>query len=67
MRFTYLLVEGAGYWTAECQETNAMGEGMTRGEAIASLREALVERLFRPDAVAPPPEVNQEPIELVPA
>ncbi|MCL2724304.1 MAG: hypothetical protein FWD69_07695 [Polyangiaceae bacterium] len=65
MRFTYVLVEEVDCWAAECQEADAIGEGITRNEAVASLRQALLERLFRPDAVAPPSEANTTSIELI--
>jgi hypothetical protein len=64
MRFTYRLVRDAGGWLAECVESEVAGEGKSSKEAGASLRRALEERMFRPDAVAPPPEAEHEPIEL---
>lgn len=67
MKFTYLLIREISGWTAECIEADAIGEGITRTEAVASLREALEERMFRPDAVAPPSKPDASPIELVPA
>lgn len=56
MKFTYRLQTVHCGWIAECVESDAMGEGKTEREAIASLRESLEERMFRPDAVAPPSE-----------
>jgi hypothetical protein len=67
MKFTYELTEDDGRWIAECVESDAVGEGKTVDDAIASLRRSLEERLFRPDAVAPPPVTKHAPIELVAA
>lgn len=64
MKFTYRLVNEAGGWLAECVESEAMGEGRTREEAIGSLRRALEERMGRPDAVAPPPSQPRPVIDL---
>ncbi len=54
MKFTYCLIRDADGWLAECAETDAAGEGKTSQEAVESLRTMLRERMFRPDAVAPP-------------
>lgn len=68
MKLTYRLVRDAAGWVAECVETEAAGEGRTEGDAVAALKNALVERLFRPDAVAPPSRPEPAPeIELEPA
>lgn len=64
MKFTYRLVHDTGGWLAECVESEAMGEGRTREEAIASLRRALEERMYRPDAVAPPASQPRPVIDL---
>jgi hypothetical protein len=64
MKFTYRLQKQANAWLAECVECEAMGEGGTQSEALDSLRASLEERMFRPDAVAPPPEEAHAPIEL---
>ncbi len=64
MKFTYRLQKEQSGWLAECVESDAMGEGKTEMEAVASLRESLEERMFRPDAVAPPPEAPHAPIVL---
>ena len=65
MRFTYRLQEDASGWLAECVESDAMGAGKTQNDAVQSLRTSLEERMFRPDAVAPPSEESRAPIELV--
>lgn len=66
MKLTYRLVSSPPGWIAECLDTEAAGEGATVEEAIASLRDAIEERLFRPDAVAPPSHPEKPPeIELV--
>lgn len=65
MRFTYRLMQDAGTWVAECLEADAEGEGKTESEAIDSLRKALEEHMFRPDAVAPPSRPTQPTIDLV--
>ncbi|MBS2018190.1 MAG: hypothetical protein JST00_35290 [Deltaproteobacteria bacterium] len=64
MKLTYRLVEDASGWVAECIETDAAGEGKTSQAAVEALRKALEERMFRPDAVAPPSKTEREVIEL---
>jgi hypothetical protein len=64
MKFTYRLIKDASGWLAECIESDAAGEGKTAREAVESLRASLEERMFRPDAVAPPPETEHTRIEL---
>jgi hypothetical protein len=65
MRFSYRLVRDARGWVAECVESEAAGEGTSAQEAVASLRRSLEERMFRPDAVAPPSHPTADAIELV--
>jgi hypothetical protein len=65
MRFAYRLVRDKSRYVAECVESDAVGEGTTANAAIASLRASLQERMFRPDAVAPPSEEVETQIELV--
>jgi hypothetical protein len=65
MKFTYQLTQEDGGWVAECVESDAVGEGKTAEAAVASLRKSLEERLFRPDAVAPPSDPKRAPIDLV--
>jgi hypothetical protein len=65
MRFTYRLIQHRDGCIAECMESEAAGEGRTAKEAIESLRVALKERMFRPDAIAPPAEPAEGAIELV--
>jgi hypothetical protein len=68
MRFSYRLEREQTGWIAACQESDAMGEGKTPVEAVEALRKALEERMFRPDAVAPPSQPSERPsapIELV--
>ena len=65
MRFSYRLIKDANGYVAECVETDAVGEGKTSSAAIGSLKTALEERMFRPDAVAPPAKQPDEEIELV--
>lgn len=67
MKFTYQLVQETNGWVAECIETDAVGEGKTAEAALVSLKRSLEERMFRPDAVAPPSGDERAPIELVPA
>ena len=65
MTFTYRLQKEQSSWLATCVESDAMGEGKTEQEAVASLRQSIVERMFRPDAVAPPAqEAPHAPIHL---
>lgn len=65
MRFTYRLHPEKNGFLASCVESDALGEGPSEQAAVASLREALEERMFRPDAVAPPSRQPDESIELV--
>ncbi len=65
MRFTYRLIRHRNGCIAECMESEAAGEGRTAKEAVESLRIALAERMFRPDAIAPPAEPTESAIELV--
>lgn len=69
MKLSYRLKQTRGpspCWVAECLDAEAMGEGVTEGDAVASLEAALRERLLRPDAVAPPSRPTPAPeIELV--
>ena len=64
MKFTYQLIEDGSGWVAECIESDTAGTGKTSGEAVESLRASLEERMFRPDAIAPPPEAEHVLIEL---
>jgi hypothetical protein len=64
MKFTYHLIKDANGYVAQCVEAEAAGEGKSSKEAVASLRVSLEERMFRPDAVAPPPETPHSAIEL---
>jgi hypothetical protein len=65
LRFSYRLIKDANGFVAECSETDAIGEGKTASAAVESLRYALKERMFRPDAVAPPTDQPETEIELV--
>ena len=67
MKFSYRLQEEPSGWLAHCVESDAMGEGKTEQDAIRSLREALEERMFRPDAIAPPEQEVRSTIELTAA
>ena len=64
MKFSYRLIKDANGYLAECVESDAAGEGKSANEAVVSLRQSLEERMFRPDAVAPPPETEHATIEL---
>jgi len=64
MMFTYRLVKDANGWLAECVESEVAGVGKTSQEAVESLRSSLAERMFRPDAVAPPPSTEHSRIDL---
>lgn len=64
MRFSYRLVREASGFVAECVESEAVGEGTSAREAVASLKTSLEERMLRPDAVAPPSRPTAETIEL---
>ncbi|MBX3229143.1 MAG: hypothetical protein KIT84_02320 [Labilithrix sp.] len=65
MRFSYRLIRDRRGYLAECLEAEAAGEGKTAAEAVESLRALLHERMFRPDAVAPPSATEESTIELV--
>jgi hypothetical protein len=65
MRFTYRLIRDRSGFVAECVESEAAGEGKTAKDAVEALRKSLEERMFRPDAVAPPEEPAESVIELV--
>lgn len=67
MKFRYELVEEDEGWVAECLEADVMGNGQTADEAVEALREALQDRLSRPDATAPPEHPVEAKIELEPA
>ena len=64
MKFTYHLIRAACGYAAECVESEAVGEGKTPEQALESLRASLEEQMFRPNAVAPPPEAPPSAIEL---
>lgn len=64
MKVSAILTQAAGRWLAECEEVDRTGEGGTPDEAIASLREALRD-YFDVEAVAPPPQAEPEPIDIV--
>ena len=65
MKFSYRLIRDRGSVVAECIESETAGEGKTVKEAVESLRRSLEERMFRPDAVAPPSSQTKGVIELV--
>ena len=65
MKFSYRLIRDKNGFLAECIESEAAGEGKTAKDAVESLRKALEERMFRPDAVAPPSTPTGSAIELV--
>lgn len=65
MLFTYRLIRDKEGFVAECVESEAAGEGKTAKDAVESLRAALEERMFRPDAVAPPSQPTATSIERV--
>jgi hypothetical protein len=66
VHFTYRLEhddEDDLFW-AECIELDVAGEGSDETAAVDSLRELLLERLYRPDAIAPPAAIPLMSIEL---
>ncbi len=65
MRFSYRLIQDKNGYVAECCESEVAGEGKTAKEAVGALRTSLEERMFRPDAVAPPRDATKDTIELV--
>lgn len=65
MRFSYRLTKEASGFVAECVEADAAAEARTREGAVEALRRALEERMYRPDAIAPPSHPNADRIDLV--
>lgn len=65
MTFSYRLIRDKSGFVAECVESEAAGEGKTAKDAVDALRRSLEERMFRPDAVAPPSRPAEGTIELV--
>jgi hypothetical protein len=64
MRVSAVLTQMPDLWVAECEEVDRTGEGRTPDEALACLRQALME-YFDVEAVAPPAETVASPIEIV--
>ena len=64
MRVSAVLTQTSGRWVAHCEEVDRAGEGDTPDQAVASLREALLEYFGHTEAVAPPAESQVEPIEI---
>jgi len=64
MKLTYRLIKDANGYVAECVESDAAGEGKSARDAVEALRASLEERMFRPDAVAPPASGPHSTIEL---
>jgi hypothetical protein len=55
-----------GGFLAECTEYAVEGEGATVALAIEALREAIYERVLRPEAVgAPPADPKRETVEII--
>jgi hypothetical protein len=55
-----------GGFLAECTDYAVEGEGATVALAVEALREAIYERVLRPEAVgAPPADPKREPVEVV--
>lgn len=52
--YTYRLKNIDTGFLAECCEMSVAAEGTSEDEAVSCLRQALVERLREPNAVAPP-------------
>jgi predicted RNase H-like HicB family nuclease len=65
MKVSAVVSQVGNRWLAQCEEVDRAGEGATREEAIASLREALHEYFGHTEAVAPPAEKPHEAIEIV--
>ena len=64
MRIRATIQHVDGKVCASCLDLEAAGEGATREEALAALREAVSERLS-PEAVAPPPHPQTPVIEII--
>lgn len=66
MRFFYRVTPAGHGWTAECDDLDTCGRGVTPEAALEQLRELLFERFDRPNAVAPPDDAPPTLIDLVP-
>jgi hypothetical protein len=64
-RYTYRVERDGNRVYTHCIEADAIGEGTTETQAVESLREALRERLFSSDAIAPPPVPPPHAVVLV--
>lgn len=65
--YTYRIKTIDTGFLAECCETSVAADGVTEDEAVAGLRNALIERLKEPNAVAPPSNPRLIEISLRPA
>jgi hypothetical protein len=66
MRVRASIAPVVGGFLAECTEYAVEGEGATVALAIEALREAIYERVLRPEAVgAPPADPAREAVEVV--
>jgi hypothetical protein len=65
MKVAAVLSQTPTGWLAQCEEVDRAGEGASAEEAIACLRVALEEYFGHAEAVAPPPERVDDPIEIV--
>jgi hypothetical protein len=65
MRYTARVSREASGYCAECLEIEALGDGVTREAALASLRAELEERLTHVEGVAPPSKPAPSSLQLV--
>lgn len=54
-----------GAYVLTCVELDVAAEGQGRAEALSNLKKAILERLTRPDAVAPPSNPAPVSVSLV--
>ncbi len=65
MRVTATIRSTSEGMIAECSEYDLQGVGSTVPLALEALREAIYDRVVRPQAVAPPSVAGNETIEIV--
>jgi predicted RNase H-like HicB family nuclease len=65
MKVSAVVSQVGSRFIAQCEEVDRAGEGATRDEAIARLRDALEEYFGHAEAIAPPAQKPHDPIEIV--
>jgi hypothetical protein len=65
MKYTAKVTQSSSGFSAQCIEVEAIGEGVTRDAAIASLREVLRDNYEHVEGVALPSLPTPAPLEIV--